>query len=153
MKKDLYNKIIDIPKEILDHLTICFERVPNSDSSVEGHKRNEELRSSKNSTFQQLERIDNWFRYYNGKKEDAPYILNGGDVMRNWVTNTIKGLRDTDGFTKKIQNDYMPEEPIDKNFLKDLGPLASQFDPQDNTDNIKIKEDLLRINDLIKKTL
>jgi hypothetical protein len=73
--------------------------------------------------------------------------------MRNWVTNTIKGLRDTDGFTKKIQNDYMPEEPIDKNFLKDLGPLASQFDPQDNTDNIKIKEDLLRINDLIKKTL
>lgn len=153
MNKDLYNKIIDIPKEILDHLTICFERVPNSDSSVEGHKRNEELRSSKNSTFQQLERIDNWFRYYNGKKEDAPYILNGGDVMRNWVTNTIKGLRDTDGFTKKIQNDYMPEEPIDKNFLKDLGPLASQFDPQDNTDNIKIKEDLLRINDLIKKTL
>lgn len=153
MNKDLYNKIIDIPKEILDHLTICFERVPNSDSSVEGHKRNEELRTSKNSTFQQLERIDNWFRYYNGKKEDAPYILNGGDVMRNWVTNTIKGLRDTDGFTKKIQNDYMPEEPIDKNFLKDLGPLASQFDPQDNTDNIKIKEDLLRINDLIKKTL
>jgi hypothetical protein len=153
VNKDLYNKIIDIPKEILDHLTICFERVPNSDSSVEGHKRNEELRSSKNSTFQQLERIDNWFRYYNGKKEDAPYILNGGDVMRNWVTNTIKGLRDTDGFTKKIQNDYMPEEPIDKNFLKDLGPLASQFDPQDNTDNIKIKEDLLRINDLIKKTL
>lgn len=153
MNKDLYNKIIDIPKEILDHLTVCFERVPNSDSSVEGHKRNEELRSSKNSTFQQLERIDNWFRYYNGKKEDAPYILNGGDIMRNWVTNTIKGLRDTDGFTKKIQNDYMPEEPIDKNFLKDLGPLASQFDPQDNTDNIKIKEDLLRINDLIKKTL
>jgi hypothetical protein len=153
VNKDLYNKIIDIPKEILDHLTVCFERVPNSDSSVEGHKRNEELRSSKNSTFQQLERIDNWFRYYNGKKEDAPYILNGGDIMRNWVTNTIKGLRDTDGFTKKIQNDYMPEEPIDKNFLKDLGPLASQFDPQDNTDNIKIKEDLLRINDLIKKTL
>lgn len=138
---------------MLDHLTVCFERVPNSDSSVEGHKRNEELRNSKYATFQQLERIDNWFRYYNGNKEDAPYILNGGDTMRNWVTNTIKGLRDNDGFTKKIQNDYMPEEPIDKNFLKDLGPLASQFDPEDNTDNIKIKENLNRINDLIKKTI
>ncbi len=138
---------------MLDHLTVCFERVPNSDSSVEGHKRNEELRNSKYATFQQLERIDNWFRYYNGNKEDAPYILNGGDTMRNWVTNTIKGLRDNDGFTKKIHNDYMPEEPIDKNFLKDLGPLASQFDPEDNTDNIKIKENLNRINDLIKKII
>lgn len=138
---------------MLDHLTVCFEQVPNSDSSVEGHKRNEELRNSKYATFQQLERIDNWFRYYNGNKEDAPYILNGGDTMRNWVTNTIKGMRDNDGFTKKIQNDYIPEEPIDKNFLKDLGPLASQFDPADDTDNLKIKEDLNRINDLIKKII
>ena len=153
MNKNLYNKIVYIPKEILDHLTICFERVPNSDSSVEGHKRNEGLRNTKNATFQQLERIDNWFRYYDGNKEDAPYILNGGDTMRNWVTNTIKGLRDNDGFTKKIQNDYMPEQPIDKNFLKDLGPLASQFDPEDNTDNVKIKENLNRINDLIKKII
>jgi hypothetical protein len=78
VNKDLYDKIIYIPKEMLDHLTVCFERVPNSDSSVEGHKRNEELRNSKYATFQQLERIDNWFRYYNGNKEDAPYILNGG---------------------------------------------------------------------------
>jgi len=153
VNKNLYNKIIYIPKEILDHLSICFDRVPNSDSSVEGHKRNEELRGSKHATFQQLERIDNWFRYYDGNKEDAPYVLNGGDTMRNWVTNTIKGLRDNDGFTKKIQNDYMPEKPIDKNFLKDLGPLASQFDPEDNTDNIKIKENLNRINDLIKKII
>jgi hypothetical protein len=153
VNKNLYDKIVYIPKEILDHLTICFERVPNSDSSIEGHKRNEELRNSKNATFQQLERIDNWFRYYDGNKEDAPYILNGGDTMRNWVTNTIKGLRDNDEFTKKIQNDYMPEKPIDKNFLKDLGPLASQFDPEDNTDNVKIKESLNRINDLIKKII
>ncbi len=153
MNKDLYNKIIDVPKELLDHLTICFQQVPNSDSSVEGHKRNEELRGSKNATFQQLERIDNWFRYYNGNKEDAPYILNGGDLMRNWVTNTIKGLRDTDNFTKTIKNDYMPEDPIDKNFLKDLGPLASEFDASDMTDNLKIKENLIRINDLIKKII
>jgi hypothetical protein len=34
-----------------------------------------------------------------------------------------------------------------------LGPLASQFDPEDNTDNIKIKENLNRINDLIKKII
>ena len=153
MNKNLYNKIIYIPKEILDHLTICFERVPNSDSSIEGHKRNEDLRSSKQATFQQLERIDNWFRYYNGNKEDAPYVLNGGDTMRNWVTNTIKNLRDGDDFTKKIENEYMPEEPVDKNFLKDLGPLASEFDPGDETDNLKIKENLIRINDLIKKII
>lgn len=153
MNKDLYNKTIDIPKQVLDHLTICFERVPNSDSSVEGHKRNEELRNSKYATFQQLERIDNWFRYYGGKKEDAPYILNGGDYMRNWVTNTIRQMRDNDGFTKQINNDYMPSEPIDKDFLKDLGPLASVYDPEDDTDNIKIQESLDRINYLIKKTI
>jgi hypothetical protein len=47
----------------------------------------------------------------------------------------------------------MPEDPIDKNFLKDLGPLASEFDASDMTDNLKIKETLIRINDLIKKII
>ena len=112
MNKDLYNKIIDVPKELLDHLTICFQQVPNSDSSVEGHKRNEELRDSGYVTYQQLGRIKNWFDNYDGDGTDAPYILNGADYMKNWVENTIQDLRRQDTTHPEVED--LKPEPMDE---------------------------------------
>jgi hypothetical protein len=69
VNKELYDKVIPLPKELVEYLQQCFDQVPNSDASVEGHKRNEFLRDKKQATFQQLERIENWFKYYDGQKE------------------------------------------------------------------------------------
>lgn len=156
MNSNLYGHIIQIPKEIIDHLTICFDRVPNSDSTVEGHMRNLDLRRNGQATYQQLGRIKNFFDNYNGNKEDAPYVLNGEDYMRNWVDTTLDSLRNGDQMTKQINREYKPEE-IDQELVKDLGWLVDLNRPsQDHSsqvDDLKIQENLNRINDIIKKII
>jgi hypothetical protein len=102
VNKDLYNKTIELPKEIVEYLETCFNHLPNSDSNTEGHNRNQELRNSGYVTYQQLGRIKNWFDNYDGDGTDAPYILNGADYMRDWVNNTLNGMRSIDSNKKQI---------------------------------------------------
>ena len=155
MNSNLYNKTIELPKEVLEYLQSCFEYIPNSDSSIEGHKRNEELRNSGYVTYQQLGRMKNWFDNYQGDGKDAPYILNGADYMRNWVNKTIQDLRTQDTTHSEVE-DIMPDR-IDDKLIDDLGPIADMLRPSKEhstfTQDIRIKEDLDRINDLIIKII
>ena len=82
MNKDLYGQVIYLPKEIVEYLGVCFNHLPNSDTSIEGHKRNQELRDTGYVTYQQLGRIKNWFDNYDGDGTDAPFILNGGEYVK-----------------------------------------------------------------------
>ncbi len=156
MNSNLYGEVIDLPKEMLDHLTICFERVPNSDSTVEGHMRNLDLRKTGQVTYQQLGRIKNFFDNYTENKEDAPYVLNGEDYMRNWVDQTLDYMRRDEQQTQKINKEYKPEE-LDQNLIDDMGWLTNlnrpSKDHSSQVDDLKIQENLNRINDLIKKII
>ena len=155
MNSNLYNKTIELPKEVIDYLQACFDHIPNSDSSIEGHKRNEELRNTGYVTYQQLGRIKNWFDNYSGDGKDAPYILNGADYMRNWVETTIQDLRKQDITHAEVEN-IMPDE-IDDKFIKDLGPIADMLRPSQEhstfTQDVRIKESVDRINQLMKKII
>ena len=155
MNKELYGQVVVLPKELIKYLQQCFDQVPNSDTTVEGHKRNIFLRDKGQVTFQQLERIQNWFNYYNGKKEDAPFILNGGDYMSNWVTSTIDSMRNGT-HTHQAVKDVMPED-IDDQLVDDMGWLSNMNrdtkSHKDYNDDIKITENLKRINDLMKKII
>ena len=155
MNSNLYNKTIELPKEVIEYLQACFDHIPNSDSSIEGHKRNEELRNTGYVTYQQLGRIKNWFDNYSGDGKDAPYILNGADYMRNWVETTIQDLRKQDITHAEVQN-IMPDE-IDDKFIKDLGPIADMLRPSQEhstfTQDVRIKESVDRINQLMKKII
>jgi len=155
VNSSLYNKTIELPKEIKEYLQTCFDHIPNSDSSIEGHKRNEELRNSGYVTYQQLGRIKNWFDNYDGDGTDAPYILNGADYMKNWVESTIQDLRKQDTTHKEVEN--VEIDHIDSNFLKDLGPIADMIRPSKDhstfTQDIRIKENLNRINQIIKQII
>ncbi len=156
MNSNLYNKTIELPKEVVEYLQVCFDHIPNSDPTIEGHKRNEELRDTGYVTYQQLGRIKNWFDNYEGDGTDAPFILNGADYMRNWVENTIQGLRKNDNFSNQVQNDYMPDE-IDDKLIKDLGPIADMLRPSKEhstfSQDVRIKEDLDRINQIMKQII
>ena len=155
MNKELYGQIVALPEELINYLQQCFEQVPNSDSTVEGHKRNVFLRDNGQVTFQQLERIQNWFKYFDGNKEDAPYVLNGGDYMNNWVSTTIDGLR-RGTQTPQITQDVMPDDVNDE-LIDNMGWLANMNrDAKSHkgyNDDIKITENLKRINDIIKKII
>lgn len=156
MNSNLYNKTIGLPKEVLEYLQTCFEYIPNSDSTIEGHKRNEELRNTGYVTYQQLGRIKNWFDNYDGDGTDAPYILNGADYMKNWVETTIQDLRKQDGLSDRMDQEIMPE-PIDSDLMDNLGPIADMLRPSKEhstfAQDVRIKEDLDRINDLMKKII
>lgn len=155
MNKELYGQIVALPEELINYLQQCFEQVPNSDSTVEGHKRNVFLRDNGQVTFQQLERIQNWFKYFDGNKEDAPYVLNGGDYMNNWVSTTIDGLR-RGTQTPQITQDVMPDD-VNDDLIDDMGWLSNMNrDAKSHkgyNDDIKITENLKRINDIIKKII
>ena len=156
MNKDLYNKTIELPKEIVEYLETCFNHLPNSDSNTEGHNRNQELRNSGYVTYQQLGRIKNWFDNYDGDGTDAPYILNGADYMRDWVNNTLNGMRSIDSNKKQIKKDYVPDE-IDGDMVKNLGPLADMLRPSKEhstfVQDVKISENVNRINQIMKKII
>jgi hypothetical protein len=155
VNKELYGQVVVLPDELTQYLQQCFEQVPNSDATIEGHKRNLFLRDKGKVTFQQLERIQNWFKYYEGKKEDAPYVLNGGDYMNNWVTSTIDSMRNGTHTNQEVQ-DVMPED-LDDQLIKDMGWLSGMNrdakSHKDYNDDIKITENLKRINEIMKKTI
>lgn len=156
MNKDLYNKTIELPKEIVEYLETCFNHLPNSDSNTEGHNRNQELRNSGYVTYQQLGRIKNWFDNYDGDGTDAPFILNGADYMRDWVNNTLNGMRSIDSNKKQIKKDYVPDE-IDGDMVKNLGPIADMLRPSKEhstfVQDVKISENVNRINQIMKKII
>ena len=88
MNKTLYNRKAKLPETLMKHLEQSFSAL-ESDSNIEGHNRNKELRENGFVTYQQLKRMKNWFETYSGKKEDAPFILNGGDRMNRWCDHVL----------------------------------------------------------------
>lgn len=156
MNSELYGQEIVIPDEVINHLTICFENVPSSNSNTEGHNRNQELRDTGYVTYQQLGRMKNWFDSFQGKKEDAPYVLNGGDYMYNWVNNTLQSLRNGTNLQTKIDKEYQPEDISDE-LITDMGWLSNMNRPSkehsSEIDDLKITESVKRINQIIKKII
>jgi len=156
VNKDLYNKTIELPKEVTEYLQSCFDTVPNSDPSVEGHKRNEELRNSGYVTYQQLGRMKNWFDNYQGDGKDAPYILNGADYVRKWVDSTLDLMRKGDNFKKSVNKEYMPDD-VKQDLADKMGWLADMNRPSKEhstfVQDVKITEDLERINQIMKKII
>jgi hypothetical protein len=156
VNSNLYNKTIELPEEITKYLQDCFDTFPNSDPSMEGHKRNEELRNTGYVTYQQLGRMKNWFDNYQGDGKDAPYILNGADYVRNWVDQTLTDLRNGHQTKTHIQTEFMPDE-VDTDLKEKMGWLADLNRPSKEhstlVQDIKITEDLQRINQLIKKII
>jgi hypothetical protein len=156
VNSSLYNKPIELPKEIKEYLQTCFDMFPNSDPSIEGHKRNEELRGSGYATYQQLGRMKSWFDNYNGDGTDAPYILNGADYVKNWVNQTLTDLRNGDQFKNNVQTDYMPDD-VNDDLVDQMGWLADMNRPSKEhstlVQDVKITEDLKRINQIMKKII
>ena len=152
MNKELYDKRIKIPDEIREHMRNSFSSV-SSETKDEGHKRNKELQDSDEISYQQLKRIKNYFDNFNGDVQEKTYILNGGDYMKNWVNDTLRFLRDDIYNTKKnkqeagMQNQFI--EPHQKNDMSSLNRPSKSH----NKINNELKEDLKRINNLMKKII
>ena len=152
MNKDLYNKKVKVPDEIREHMRNSFSSI-SSESNDEGHKRNKEIQDSEEITYQQLKRIKNYFDNFKGDVQEKTYILNGGDYMKNWVNETLRFLRDDIYNVKKNKQEAGLPNQFNKTHHKDDLITMNRLSKSHNKINNELKEDLKRINNLIKKII
>ena len=156
MNKDLYGNTVQLPEDVVEYLQQCFDSANTDDSTIEGFKRNQELRDSRETTYQQLKRMKNWFDNFNGLENDLPFILNGGHYVKNWVNDTLGGMRNNVYMGKKAKSEVLPNQFIQTHTKDNLNTMNRQSKSHSSTVgeiNKDITENLKRINELIKKII
>jgi hypothetical protein len=156
MNKDLYGNTVQLPEDVVEYLQQCFDSANTDDSTIEGFKRNQELRDSRETTYQQLKRMKNWFDNFNGLENDLPFILNGGHYVKNWVNDTLGGMRNNVYMGKKAKSEVLPNQFIQTHTKDNLNTMNRQSKSHSSTTgniNKDITESLKRINELIKKII
>ena len=144
MNSKLYGNIVIIPNTLLKHLEDCFNSTEGN-TNIEGWKRNQDLRQSKQVSYQQIKRIKNWFDTYNGNKEDAPFILNGGDRMNNWCDEVLRVWRDDVKTSKQRKSDA----GMQNQFLSSHEKNSFNLNDKHTSTVDGLKEEIERINKLI----
>lgn len=154
MNKELYNKEIEFPKDKRLHIKKCFLMVPDADENEDGYKRNKELQNSETIGYRQLKRIKNFFDNFKGTHKDASFILNGGFIMKNWVNDELRKMREFRKLTNKnkmeagMQNQFI--DPHEKKDFNNVRPSQEHIRSVDRY-NAKVTESLKRINEIISK--
>lgn len=156
MNKDLYNKKIELPEDVVGYLQQCHDSAVGADDGTEGYRRNKELRDSGFVTYQQLKRMKNFFDNFNGHENDLPFILNGGHYVKGWVNQMLKSMRDGISLSKEIKSTVLPNQYIqthNKGNLNNLNRPSKSHSGSLEKYDLQVTESLKRINDLIKKII
>jgi hypothetical protein len=156
MNKELYNKSWDFPKDLQNHMRICFGRVKNADANTEGYNRNRRLQTATTISYPELKRIKNFFDNHTGTPQDAPFILNGENKMRDFVNSSLSGARQSLSTSKNIRQDtgmekefvQTPNANVNLNISKD-GANKTSLEKYD----LQVTESLKRINNIMKKII
>ena len=154
MNNELYGHKVEIPEEVIGYLNDCFNQVQGANDSMDGYRRNIDLRNKGQISYQQLKRIKNWFDNYQGDGTDAPFILNGAEYMKNWVNNTLTHLRNQ---TTSTSDEYEPEYIVEpsqdfQNIEKLNRPSVAHKRTIEKYDSA-VTESLKRINQIMKKII
>ena len=149
MNSSLYGKQIKVPQGLISLLKekqkLGAGKSKEELSQTQGWKRNLDLVKKGMLTFQNLERIQNWFK--TNPKEGLSYELHGGKDMERWVIDTLQSMREKDKKSSNIQKDTRPDTDLNpevgnasdnthQSVSKQLGPA-------------KINEEINRIKKLI----
>jgi hypothetical protein len=135
-------------------MRLCFHKVQGADENTEGFNRNKELQNQNFIEYKQLKRIKNFFDNFDGNHTDAPFILNGGVEMKNWVNNELRKMREYGKMTKTnkmnagMQNQFL--KPHEKKNFTNVRPSQEHTKTVDRY-NAAVTESLKRINELISK--
>lgn len=156
MNKDLYGHKVPLPEDVITYLGQCFEAAKGANETTEGYKRNQELRDSKEVTYQQLKRMKNFFDKYNGHDNELPFILNGGHYVKGWVDKTLGSMRNDVKLGKEVKSEVLPNQfiqPHEKDGIKNMNRPSKSHSTNVEDYDMAIVENLKRINNLIKKII
>ena len=153
MNKELYDKKIVFPDEMREHMRLSHHSAKDADKNGEGYKRNQELQGQKSLTYQQLKRIKNFFDNFQGKDIDHEFILNGGVIMKNWVNNELRRMREGIFMTNHNKSETGMQNQHIKTHSKDGIDVRPSKEHSKTVDkyNAAVTESLKRINELISK--
>ena len=156
MNNQLYGKVWQFPQHMQQHMKVCFAKVKNADANVEGYNRNRRLQSATQVGYPELKRIKNFFDNYTGNPQDAPFILNGENKMKDFVNSVLSGARQSLSTSNDIRNntgmtDSKPEL-ADPNVNLNISQDTANKSTIEKYD-LQVTESLKRINDLITKLL
>ena len=154
MNKNLYDRIAIIPDSLVKHLEDSFNSV-SGNQNTEGFNRNQQLRQGRQATYQQIKRIKSWFDNYGGRKEDSPFILNGGDRMKTWCDEVLRVWRENDKGGKKIKMDAGMQNQFIDDHQKDQmisNPLDSNSKTNSDID-VRVEQEIRLMNKLYQKIL
>ena len=156
MNKELYGKVWQFPQHMQKHMQVCFAKVKNADSNVEGYNRNRRLQTINNIGYPELKRIKNFFVTYTGNPQDAPFILNGENKMKDFVNSILSGARQSLSTSQQIRNNTgmqmdrndVPDPNVNLNLSQDTAN-KSTIEKYD----LQVTESLKRINEIMIKLL
>lgn len=154
MNKSLYDKEIEFPRNMREHMRVSLGKVGDVDKDSEGYKRNQELQGKKFISYKQLKRIKNFFDNFKGNHKEPSFILNGGVEIKNWVNDELRKMRDYIKNTKTNKKDTgMMNQFIDPHEKKDFTNVrpSQKHLKTSNKYDVAVTESLKRINELISK--
>jgi len=135
-------------------MKVCFMKVKNADSSMDGYKRNLRLQQADSVGYKELKRVKNFFDTFKGQNTDAPFILNGENKMKQFVDSVLSGARqgisgtqrhkDDSGMVKSVKQDLKPSTDLN------ISPSNSKKNTLAKYD-LAVTESLKRINEIMKK--
>jgi hypothetical protein len=153
MNSNLYNKVWDFPEDMRKHMKICFAKVKNADSNIEGFNRNKRLQSLTTIGYPEIKRIKNFFDNFKGNPTDAPFILNGENKMRDFVNSTLSGARQSISTSQQTRRDtgmididsitQVPNANVNLSHKTEKKTPIQKYD-------LAVTESLKRINEIIK---
>jgi len=156
VNNQLYGKVWQFPQHMQQHMKICFAKVKNADANVEGYNRNRRLQLANQVGYPELKRIKNFFDSHKGNPQDAPFILNGENKMKDFVNSILSGARQSLSTSKEIRNntgmDGSKPELADPNVNLNISQDTANKSTIEKYD-LQVTESLKRINDLITKLL
>lgn len=153
MNKSLYDKKVEFPEDKREHMRICFKKAKGANDEIDGYKRNRELQNQDFVTYKQLKRIKNFFDNFKGNQNELSYILNGGVVMRNWVNDQLRQMRDS---LENLKTNKM-NVGMDNQFIQNHQKDSIDYRPSKRHKgtlqkyDTAVTESLRRINELISK--
>lgn len=148
--KELKGRKFPIGKGIRQHLTNILNSY-KGDKTIEGYKRlNNILKMEDGIEYNEMKRLKNFFDNYNGTPDNATFILNGGEEMKNWVNNTLNSATSAIRDIKKDKMEMGMKNSFIKNHTKNREitpskPTQTKFSSNnigqklDNNNNIKFE--------------
>lgn len=136
MNSKLYNKYYNIPDNVLEYINSKLNEYSNL--NIKGKKKANFLLKEKKISYQNLKRYKNFFDYFSRKNynlttddtsindvdENYEYHLSGGNLMKNFVDETLKKEREFLNKKKKVSTE--------------LGGMYNQYNKETPHDNLKI---------------